>query len=200
MPGITSPGATPENLELDLDTNSIDKVKDQLRNISRWADRVSPFVCCYGATATFPALNALATYCTWTRPQNQDPWGFLLASDPTPQTIIRIPFDGLYSFYYITEYPGTIPASATRFSTWVETANTSDTGFGAPSWTALRQITHSVVASEPSDKNTLAFYTEVPLRANDSARVSLACNNALTGCVINTSSFKLTMPIPTRTV
>src|SRR5258708_9205336 len=63
-----------------------------------WGASVSPYACCYGATATFATLGgagAPTVAAGWTAISNQDDWGFLAPADTT---LIRAPYDRLYDF------------------------------------------------------------------------------------------------------
>ena len=168
--------------------------------LTLWTKAVSPYACCYNPSGSLGTITAgSTTYVNWTPTSNQDDWNFLNGnSDPT---WIRFPYDGLYDIQYRMLFTDNI-TTGVEFQTFIDYANTSNTGFSAVSFASGTGTTSVREKFDTGDiiKVVNATYLNYVANANDLARVGfrIVSSQNIASSSIVMASFRLAMPVPKR--
>ena len=136
-----------------------------------------------------------ASYVTWTANANPlyDLYRMIVGD-----TTIRIPSDGFYDFYLDWLIANNSVVVDTEISTFMDTANTSITGYGAVAWTrAVTAPGKFIPANQHIGLSFFASYAGIELHANDLVRfgIQVYSANNLTATV-PVARFALESPIP----
>lgn len=167
--------------------------------IERFSRNTSNYPFCVKATGdpgNVPSgAPGAAVNVVWTAPTNPlyDLWHMVIGGNE----LIRIPQDGFYSFWMNWQSGDNFTAAA-AIKTLMDTANTSITGFAAPSWTRYMNIIQDIPANPGFGRWWNSEFRGIELHANDLVRFGIQVYStvALSSTIVVQSEFIFESAIP----